>query len=51
MQAHGGGGVTSDFGLASSYAAVRALRLLDGPDEVHDRTIAQLEFAKHRRRQ
>jgi len=48
IQAHGGGGVTSDFGLARSYANQRTLRLADGPDEVHNRTIARMEFAKYR---
>ncbi|MDE2488620.1 MAG: acyl-CoA dehydrogenase family protein, partial [Alphaproteobacteria bacterium] len=48
IQAHGGGGVTSDFGLARSYASQRTLRLADGPDEVHNRTIARLEFSKYR---
>ena len=48
IQAHGGGGVTSDFGLARSYAGMRTLRLADGPDEVHRRTIARLEFKKQR---
>ena len=47
IQAHGGGGVTSDFGLARLYANQRTLRLADGPDEVHNRTIARMEFAKY----
>jgi acyl-CoA dehydrogenase len=47
IQAHGGGGVTSDFGLARMYANQRTLRLADGPDEVHNRTIARMEFAKY----
>jgi acyl-CoA dehydrogenase len=47
IQAHGGGGVTSDFGLARSYASQRTLRIADGPDEVHNRTIARMEFAKY----
>ena len=47
IQAHGGGGVCQDFGLASSYAHIRTLRLADGPDEVHNRTIARLELGKH----
>jgi acyl-CoA dehydrogenase len=47
IQAHGGGGVTSDFGLAKMYAGQRTLRLADGPDEVHARTIARMEFAKY----
>jgi alkylation response protein AidB-like acyl-CoA dehydrogenase len=47
IQAHGGGGVSDDFGLARSYANQRTLRLADGPDEVHARSIAHMEFAKH----
>jgi acyl-CoA dehydrogenase len=47
IQAHGGGGVTTDFGLAKSYAGIRTLRLADGPDEVHCRTIAKAEFGKY----
>ncbi len=47
IQAHGGGGVTSDFGLAKMYSSQRSLRLADGPDEVHNRTIARMEFAKY----
>jgi acyl-CoA dehydrogenase len=46
IQAHGGGGVTSDFGLARTYASMRTLRLADGPDEVHRRTIARLELKR-----
>ena len=48
IQAHGGGGVTTDFGLARAYANIRTLRLADGPDEVHCRAIARNEFKKHR---
>jgi acyl-CoA dehydrogenase len=48
IQAHGGGGVTTDFGLAKSYASIRTLRLADGPDEVHCRAIARNEFRKYR---
>ncbi len=50
IQAHGGGGVTSDFGLGSLYAHIRAMRLFDGPDEVHNRTIARMEFGKYSNR-
>ncbi len=50
IQAHGGGGVTKDFGLAKLYAGIRTLRLADGPDEVHNRTIARMEFKKHMER-
>jgi acyl-CoA dehydrogenase len=41
IQAHGGGGVSGDFPLASMWAHARTLRLADGPDEVHKRTIAR----------
>ncbi|MDP3548373.1 MAG: acyl-CoA dehydrogenase family protein [Phreatobacter sp.] len=47
IQAHGGGGVTTDFGLAKSYAHIRTLRLADGPDEVHNRSIARMEMGKY----
>lgn len=47
IQAHGGGGVSDDFGLAKAYAGIRTLRLADGPDEVHNRAIARIEFGKH----
>ncbi|MGB7407414.1 MAG: acyl-CoA dehydrogenase family protein, partial [Pontixanthobacter sp.] len=47
IQAHGGGGVSNDYGLANAYAHQRTLRLADGPDEVHARSIARMEFAKH----
>ena len=47
IQAHGGGGVTSDFGLAQMYGWIRAMRLFDGPDEVHNRSIARWELEKY----
>ncbi len=47
IQAHGGGGVSDDFGLAATYASARTLRLVDGPDEVHRNQIGKLELAKH----
>ena len=47
IQAHGGGGLTSDFGLAEAYAQARLLRLADGPDEVHRNQIAKLELRKY----
>ncbi|HEX6958595.1 MAG TPA: acyl-CoA dehydrogenase [Ferrovibrio sp.] len=46
MQVHGGGGVTSDFGLAAAYAHARTLRFADGPDEVHRNQIGRLELAR-----
>ncbi|MGF7149761.1 alkylation response protein AidB-like acyl-CoA dehydrogenase [Sphingomonas zeicaulis] len=47
IQAHGGGGVSSDFFLAEAWAHQRTLRFADGPDEVHARAIARAEFGKH----
>ncbi|MBI1197930.1 MAG: acyl-CoA dehydrogenase [Phenylobacterium sp.] len=47
IQAHGGAGVSEDFGLARLYASMRTLRLADGPDEVHLRAIARLEIGRH----
>jgi acyl-CoA dehydrogenase len=48
IQVHGAAGVTEDFPLASAWAHLRTLRLADGPDEVHKRSIARLELAKYR---
>ena len=47
IQAFGGAGVSADTPLAEMYAMVRTLRIADGPDEVHNRTVARLEYAKH----
>jgi acyl-CoA dehydrogenase len=48
MQLHGGGGLSQDFPLAAMWTNARALRLADGPDEVHRGVVARLEIAKHR---
>jgi acyl-CoA dehydrogenase len=47
IQAHGAGGVSDDFPLASQWAGNRTLRLADGPDEVHRNAIAKVELAKY----
>ena len=47
IQAHGGGGVSQDFELASAWASLRTLRFADGPDEVHMRAIAREELGKY----
>jgi acyl-CoA dehydrogenase len=47
IQAHGGAGVSDDFGLAAAWALARTLRLADGPDEVHLEAIAKLELKRH----
>jgi acyl-CoA dehydrogenase len=46
IQAHGGGGVGQDFGLAYAWARARVMRIVDGPDEVHKRAVARLELRK-----
>jgi len=48
IQAHGAGGLSTDFPLAYDYAQVRTLRFADGPDEVHRNQIAKLELARYR---
>ena len=48
IQAHGGGGVTEDFALASMYKQARTLRIVDGPDEVHRHQLGRLELAKYK---
>jgi alkylation response protein AidB-like acyl-CoA dehydrogenase len=47
IQAHGGGGVSQDHVLAHAYAGLRSLRLADGPDEVHCRTVASRTHRAH----
>lgn len=47
VQVHGGMGVSSDTWLAAAWAHIRALRMADGPDEVHLETITRLELKKH----
>jgi len=47
IQIHGGAGVSQDTPLAKMYAGLRSLRIADGPDEVHRRTIARMELSKY----
>ncbi|MES2073582.1 MAG: acyl-CoA dehydrogenase [Pseudomonadota bacterium] len=47
IQAHGGGGVSNDFGVAYAYAQARTLRIADGPDEVHRNQIGKMELKKY----
>jgi acyl-CoA dehydrogenase len=47
IQIHGGGGITDITPLPGFYAWARALRLADGPDEVHLRTVARQELGRH----
>jgi acyl-CoA dehydrogenase len=47
---HGGAGVSDDTVLARMYAGMRCLRIADGPDEVHLRTIGMMEASAFKRR-
>jgi acyl-CoA dehydrogenase len=47
VQAHGGAGVSQDTFLAWAWANSRTLRLADGPDEVHQESIAKGELKKY----
>ena len=47
IQVHGGAGVSQDFPLAAMWAQQRCIRLADGPDEVHKRTIARQELRSY----
>ena len=47
LQVHGGLGVCQDTILASAWAGMRTLRIADGPDEVHRRSVARMELKKH----
>ena len=49
MQMHGGGGLSEDFPLTGLFTAARALRLADGPDEVHRGLIAKIEMMKYKK--
>jgi acyl-CoA dehydrogenase len=44
IQTHGGAGVSDDTPLAAMWAALRTLRIADGPDEVHIRSVARTEL-------
>lgn len=47
VQLHGAGGVSQDFPLAELWAGARTLRLADGPDEVHQRSLARRELKQY----
>jgi acyl-CoA dehydrogenase len=47
IQLHGGAGLSDDFPLGAAWTIARALRLADGPDEVHRGVVARLELARH----
>ncbi|WP_075736107.1 acyl-CoA dehydrogenase family protein [Streptomyces acidiscabies] len=47
IQLHGAGGLSQDFLLAELYAGARTLMIADGPDEVHQRSLARRELKKY----
>ncbi len=49
IQVHGGLGICDDVPLARMWGWHRAMRVFDGPDEVHLRSVARAEFSRHRR--
>jgi len=46
IQVFGGGGVSDDYPIAMAFTSLRTLRLADGPDEVHKRTLARMEVRR-----
>ena len=48
IQIHGGAGVSDDIPLAAMWGWHRAMRLFDGPDEVHLRSVARQELKRER---
>jgi acyl-CoA dehydrogenase len=46
IQAHGAGGLSTDFPLAAALAGIRSLRFADGPDEVHKNALARSELKR-----
>jgi acyl-CoA dehydrogenase len=49
VQAHGAAGVSDDTVLARLFTITRALRIADGPDEVHLRTVARQELDRYKK--
>jgi len=47
IQIHGGAGLSSDFPLSWAWTAARAVRIADGPDEVHKGLVARIELGRH----
>jgi acyl-CoA dehydrogenase len=47
LQLHGGAGLCEDLPLAHAFAVARAVRIADGPDEVHRNAVAKIELGKH----
>lgn len=47
IQLHGGAGMSEDFPLAAAWTSARALRIADGPDEVHRGVVAKYELSRY----
>ena len=47
IQAHGAAGVSQDTPLAGLWSRARTIRIADGPDEVHRRSLARRELRRH----
>ncbi|WP_338117997.1 acyl-CoA dehydrogenase family protein [Streptomyces coryli] len=47
IQLHGGAGLSDDHPLSAAWTMARALRLADGPDEVHRGVVARMELGKY----
>jgi acyl-CoA dehydrogenase len=47
IQVHGAAGVSEDYPLAAMWAGLRALRIADGPDEVHVQSVARAELRRY----
>jgi acyl-CoA dehydrogenase len=50
IQLHGGAGLSQDFPLGPAWLVARALRIADGPDEVHRGVVAKIELAPYLQR-
>src|SRR4029079_9561128 len=44
IQLHGAAGLSQDLPLASMFAGMRTMRIVDGPDEVHKNSLARNEL-------
>lgn len=48
IQMFGGAGMSNDYPLPALYTVARALRIADGPDEVHRAMVTRTELKKYR---
>jgi len=50
IQINGAAGLCQDTILPKAYCSLRSLRIADGPDAVHKRTIALMEISKWKKK-